>query len=268
MTDFTPDFGGAPSGYEDVAGPLFLGLDPLVAALLAGLIALAGVIGFLMGRGGRDSDGEEEAVAKAIHKRVLKSAKEALSAESDRLVEKARALKDIVEDQLGQVKSLGGGLSGPMTAINNALEGKRPAAKPAAAATIASPAASTAQNQTINVTVNAVPPPAPPPPSGDLTGKEQIDELAKAVRAFHDWWSRKDDRVKELVGARRQLSRMPKDAAHEDGHGHGHDDAHKGGHGDGDGHAETHGDDPAPRRPIWERKKQARRTVPPARFPL
>ncbi|HEV7228894.1 hypothetical protein [Brevundimonas sp.] len=258
MTDFTPDFGGAPSGYEDVAGPLFLGLDPLMAALLAGLIALAGVIGFLMGRGGGGSDGDEEAVAKAIHKRVLKSAKEALSAESDRLVEKARALKDLVEDQLGQVKSLGGGLSGPMTAITNALEGKRPAAKPAAAAAAtASPAASTTQNQTINVTVNAVPPPAPPPPpSGDLTGKEQIDELAKAVRAFHDWWSRKDDRVKELVGARRQLSRMPKDAAHEDDHGHGHDDAHKHGHGDGDGDAETHGDEPAaPRRPIWERKK-------------
>lgn len=256
MTDFTPDFAGAPNGYEDVAGPLFLGLDPLLAALLLALIVLAGFIGFRLGDRRKGPDGDEEAVAKAIHERVLKAARDALSAESTLLVDKARALKDLVEDQLGQVKSLGGGLSGPMTAINTALEGKRPAPKPGAAATSPPPVGSTAQNQTINVTVNAVLPPAQPsPPSADLTTREQIDELARAVRVFHDWWSRRKDRVNELIGARRQLSQLPKDAGH--GHGHDHeDDGHD--HAKEKGHGDDHGADaPATSKgPIWDRKKK------------
>jgi len=254
MTDFTPEFAGAPGGYEDVTGPLLLGLDPLLAALLLALIGLAAFIGFKFGEGRGGHDGDEDAVAKAIHKRILKAAKEALSAESDRMVEKARALRDLVEADLGHVKALGGGLAGPIGKIDKALDGKREPAKPAPAPAAPSPAASTAQSQTINVTVNTVLPPAPSaPPAGDLSGKEQIDELARAVRAFHDWWSRKDDRIKDLIGARRQLSRMPKDADHD--HGHGAHDAHGEGHGGdhGDGHDHGHAEE---RRPLWDRKKK------------
>lgn len=254
MTDFTPEFANAPGGYEDVAGPLLLGLDPLLAALLLALVGLAAFVGFKLGESRRSPDGDEEAVAKAIHKRVLKAAKEALSAESDRMVEKARALRNLVEADLGHVKTLGGGLAGPIGRIDKALEGKREPAKPAPAPAGPSPAASTAQNPTINVTVNTVLPPAPPaPPAGDLSGREQIDELARAVRAFHDWWSRRDDRVGDLIGARRQLSRMPKDADHDDDHG-AHDD-HGEGHDDdhGDGHDHGHAEE---RRPLWDRKKK------------
>ena len=42
-----------------------------------------------------------------------------------------------------------------------------------------------------------------------MTGPEQIDALSKAVRAFHDHWSRGPERIRELREAGRALSRRP-----------------------------------------------------------
>jgi hypothetical protein len=252
VTDFTPEFATA-DGYAEVGRPLFLGLDPLLLALIAALIFIAGLIGWAVANMGRREDDPDE-VAKAIHARILKASKAALSSESDRMVERSRALKKTVDELLGDVSKLGHGLHGPMTQIQNALDGKRPPAKaPSPAAT--TPATS-AQNQVININVN---PSAPSPsgPSGDLSGKEQTDALAVAVRAFHDWWSDADARKRELVNARAQLSRRPPG---DHGHGdHDHDDHAKAAHGHDhhDDHAGSgdHHDD-APAVPIWARKKK------------
>ncbi len=256
MTDFTPDFGGAPGGYQPVGDPLFLGLPPLMLLLILALLAVVFGLGWTL-RGTARREDDPDAVAKALHAKILAASKAALSAESDRLVEKSRALKDLVDQSLGDVVKLGGGLSKPLAAIQAALDGKGPAPKAEAAGAGAVPPQSV-QTQVVNVTVN----PAPAPPaagSSELSGKAQTAALAAAVRDFHDWWARKDDRVKELKGAREQLSRRPA-GAHDDGHGHGHghDDGHGHGHDDHAHADEDHGHDDhgGERRPIWDRRKK------------
>ena len=247
MTDFTPDFAGAAPGYAEVARPLFLGLDPLLAALLACLILIAGIVGWYARDFWPRADDERE-VAKAIHARILAAARAARSAESDRLIEKARALKSTVEDLLGEVLELAK-LAGPIGDVTKALEGKA-AAKPAApapAATTPAPTSAPTQNQSVNVTVVTAPAPSPAaPPSPGMTAKEQLDELDRAVRAFHDHWSVGEKRIGELIAARRQLSRMPPKA---DDHGP------SAGHA---GHAAHHGDDHGAHgaKPVWERKSK------------
>lgn len=254
MTDFTPEFAGTAGGYQAVADPLFLGLPPMMTALLVALIAVFALLGWLIGQGRRGDD-DAEAVAKAIHARILAASKAALSAESDRVVEKARALKSLVDELLGDVVAVGGGLAAPLKQIDDALAGKRPAAKPEAKGEAAAPSAATAptaQNQVINVTVNPpAPPPASKPGSGDLSAADQVAALDAAVRKFHDHWSRKSDRVREMTGARAQLSRMPA-GSHGHGHDHGedHEHGHEGGHDDHGDHGAEHAG------PIWARRKK------------
>lgn len=235
MTDFGPDFAG-PDGYAEVARPVFLGLDPLLLALLIALILIAGVVGWALGRSGRREDDPEE-VAKAIHARILAASKAALSVDSDRLPEKSRALKTLVDEILGDAVKLGAGVNGPLQEIANALDPKpaAPTPPPAASATL------------INVTVN----PTPPTPAPPVT--DQRTQLALAVRKFHDHWSRTSLRKAELKGARLQLSTRPAaDAQHPHGHGdHDDHDDHSGHEAEGHGHADDHAD--ADNRPIWER---------------
>lgn len=42
-----------------------------------------------------------------------------------------------------------------------------------------------------------------------MTGPEQVEALSRAVRQFHDHWSRGPERLRELKGARAALSRRP-----------------------------------------------------------
>ena len=255
MTDFTPDFGGASQGYEAAAGPLFLGLDPLLLTLLLALIGIAGFVGWVLGRRDRSGD-DPEAVAKAIHARILAAAKDAKSAESDRLVEKSRALKALVTELLGNVIAVGGGVSPALKGIQDALDHKRPPAKGAAAA----PAT---QVPLINVTVNAAPPSPPPPPPGDLTGPEQIAHLDAAVRQFHDHWARSADRISEIKSAQDQLSRKPPEAPHTAREAGGPGDAAHLASGASPASDDGHGpavDPVAERRPIWERGKKKKKS--------
>ena len=55
--------------------------------------------------------------------------------------------------------------------------------------------------------------PEPKPETRSMTGPEQIEALSRAVRAFHDHWSRSPERIRELREARRALSRRPSSAA-------------------------------------------------------
>ena len=53
------------------------------------------------------------------------------------------------------------------------------------------------------------PAPEARPETRPMTGPEQIDALSRAVRQFHDHWSRGPDRVRELRLARAALCRRP-----------------------------------------------------------
>lgn len=228
----------APAAYEAVDPPVFLGLDPLLLALLVALVAMAAFVGWYLGRQHAPDRHAEEA-AEAIHKAILKTTEAALSASSRDLYAKAEALRDRIRDLLGPVMVLGKGVASPFGALEAALAGKPGTASPTPAPTPATPAPSTpgsscdcgakgdsarckcgaaaaavSQVTIINGPVPtplppAPPPPPPPPPPPAMTREEQIDALSRAVRVFHDYWSQKNARIEEMRKAREALGRHP-----------------------------------------------------------
>ncbi len=65
------------------------------------------------------------------------------------------------------------------------------------------------------------PKPDPKPETQAMTGPEQIEALAKAVRQFHDHWLDGPARIRELKAARAALSRRPPTSPPKTpGHGH------------------------------------------------
>ena len=242
MSDFTPEFGAPAPGFAGVDDPLFLGVEPIVAGLFLLLLLGVAVLAWLMGRREGAAAGPDEA-PKEIHKRVLKAAQAALSAPSDRLHEKAKALRAVIEDLLGPVIVVANGMGAKVKALDEALKGEvKDETKPAPSGGGKTEAVSAAASP---VTVNTVTviSPAPAPPAADkaktrkLSHDEQVEAIAKAVRAFHDHWSQTGVRIDELKAARAALSRMPPREA-----GHGGTDH--------DDHADDHHGE---RKRVWDR---------------
>lgn len=212
MTDFTPDFAGSAPGYAQVDGPLLLGLDPLILALVAALILIAGAVGWWLGHTG-SAKGDEEAVAKEIHARILKAAEAALASPSNRIREKAEALRAEIAVLLEPVIDLSKGLNGRVGDLDKAIKGDAPEEKPKA------PPPPPPQAAVVPVTVTVGAPaaaaPAPPPPDKEkdkpkkLSHEDQVVAISAAVRAFHDHWSQGEKRRAELARAARALTRMP-----------------------------------------------------------
>ncbi len=263
VTDFSPEFGTAAQGYESVGSPLFLGLDPLLAALLVLLLVVIGAVAWWFGRIEGAKDGPDKAPAE-IHKVVLEASQSALAAPSNLIHQRAQALRAVIDTLLGPVIVVANGLGSAVKKLDEALKGEvkdespaKPAAqvhtaaqpsgctcgheaKPGACTCGGAPAAAAASALAFNhVTVIGVGPhpaplpPAPPaaadkPKTRKLSHEEQVEALAKAVRAFHDHWSQSEVRIRELKAARAALSKVPpKPPAHKSGH-----EAHGGGHGE------------------------------------
>lgn len=240
MTDFTPEFGPPTAAYGGVEDPLLLGVEPIVAGLFLLLLLGVAVLAWLTGRRTGAAAGPDEA-PQEIHRRVLKAAQAALSAPSDRLHEKAKALRAAIEDLLGPVIVVANGMGARVKALDEALKGEvKDEAKPAPPAGAKAEAVSAAASP-VTVTVISPAPAAPAvdaPKTRKLSHEEQVEAIARAVRAFHDHWSQTGVRVDELRAARAALSRMPpREPAH--GGGGGHDD-----HADAD-----HGED----KRVWHR---------------
>ncbi|MBU1324597.1 MAG: hypothetical protein KJ676_05095 [Alphaproteobacteria bacterium] len=234
MTDFTPEFGSPPAGYGGIDDPLFLGVEPMVAGLFVLLLLGVAALAWLMGRRTGAAEGPAEA-PKEIHKRILKSAQAALSAPSDRLHEKAKALRALIEELLGPVIVVANGMGARVKALDEALKGEvKEEAKPAPPGATKTEATSAAVAPVTVNTVTVISPAPPAPPAADkpktrkLSHDEQVEAIAKAVRAFHDHWSQGGTRVDELKAARAALSRMPPREADHGGHDGGHDDHHDG----------------------------------------
>jgi hypothetical protein len=233
VTDFTPEFGSPPAGYGGVDDPLFLGVEPMVAGLFVLLLLGVGALAWLMGRREGAADGPDQA-PKEIHKRILKAAQTALSAPSDRLHEKAKALRAVIEDLLGPVIVVANGMGAKVRALDEALKGEvKEEAKPSPPGA-AKTEATSASSAPVTVNTVTVISPAPPAPAPDkpktrkMSHEEQVEAIAKAVRTFHDHWSQTGARVDELKAARAALSRMPPREADHGHHGGGHDDHHDG----------------------------------------
>ncbi|HEV2081601.1 MAG TPA: hypothetical protein VGR32_04010 [Brevundimonas sp.] len=232
MTDFTPEFGAPPAAYGGVDDPLFLGVEPIVVGLFLLLLLGVAALAWLMGRREGAADGPDEAPGE-IHKRVLKAAQAALSAPSDRLHEKARILRAVIEDLLGPVITVANGMGAKVKALDEALKGEvKDETKPAPAGGTKTEAASAVASPLTVNTVTVISPAPASPPAADkpktrkLSHDEQVEAIARAVRAFHDHWSQAGARVDELKAARAALSRMPPREAAHGGKGHHDDHAH------------------------------------------
>lgn len=249
---YPSDFEAADAVAERIDGPLFLGLPPLLA-LIVFLLLLAIAAGFFFfGRwhasqtGGNDADRAPD----DIHRAVLNASRAAMAASSDDLKSRATALRVAIEDHLGPVLAVGKGVTGPVKDLDAALKGEikeTPKTVDKAhghgdshghghgsghdhahhAVPAGVPPVTVNQIFVGGVTPPAHPPkephtpehppekpkPEPKPETRAMTGPEQIEALSRAVRAFHDHWSRGPERIRELRAAQRALSRRPSASA-------------------------------------------------------
>ena len=221
---------------------LFLGLPPFLALTLFLLLLAIAAGMFFLGRWHSDQSGGNDAdrAPDDIHRAILNASMAAMAASSDELKSRAKALRAAIDDHLGAVLEVGKGVNGPVKDLDAALKGEikgtakadhkdhgdhdhhKPAPLPAGVPPV-----------TVNqIFVGGVTPPAHPahgdhhddhkadkhrpdprPETRPMTGPEQIEALSRAVRAFHDHWSRGPERIRELREARRALSRRPSPAA-------------------------------------------------------
>ena len=237
---YPSDFEAADTLATPLDQPLFLGLPPLLA-LMFFLLVLAIAAGmYFLGRwqaeqsGGSDADRAPE----EIHRAILNASMAAMAASSDELKSRAKALRTAIDDHIGAVLDVGKGVTGPLKDLDAALKGElkeSPKADDKAHNKDHDHPPPHAAGATVPpVTVNQIfvggpPPPAahhgghdhdhkpekpePKPEARPMTGPEQIEHLSRAVRAFHDHWSRGPERIRELRDARRALSRRPSASA-------------------------------------------------------
>jgi len=239
---YPSDFEAADAVFTPANEGLVLGLPPLLALILFLLLLAIAAGMFFVGRwhanqsGGNDADRAPD----EIHRAVLHASMAAMAASSDELRSRAKALRTAIDDHLGPVLDVGKGVNGPVKDLDAALKGEIKEAKAdhkdhGHGEHGHDPRPSTLPAGVPPVTVNQifVGGPTPPPPHGEhhgdhkpdkprpepkpetrpMTGPEQIEALSKAVRAFHDHWSRGPERIRELREARRALSRRPSPAA-------------------------------------------------------
>jgi len=218
-----------PWGPEAVPGLL----TPL--GLLGWLLA-AVLLVLLLRRGGREPAGHgarpSDAAIAWKYALIAKVARKAARADQDEVLKAHRTLVDVIERTLGGVQRAGGGLAAQLKLLDKARSGERDephghdddhdhheghghepqhavAEKHGAGAdTVHGP------NVTVNIGVATEERPRPgkphKPKPRPLSLKEQLADLQEALRAFDTWWSREDERTRELKAARDALNGPPR----------------------------------------------------------
>ncbi len=242
---YPSDFEAADAVATRIDEPLLLGLPPLLALILFLLLLAVAAGFFFFGRWHADQSGGADAdrAPEEIHKAILHASMAAMAASSDELRSRAKALRAAIDDHLGPVLAVGKGVNGPVKDLDAALKGEIKETHkdhgPGHGGDHGGRHDHDHKAQTLPagippVTVNQIfvgggaPGPShghagghddgrkpetphgePKPETRPMTGPEQIDALSRAVRAFHDHWSRGPERIRELREARRALSRRP-----------------------------------------------------------
>lgn len=239
---YPSDFEAADTLATRIDEPLFLGLPPFLALILFLLLLAIAAGMFFLGRWHADQSGGSDAdrAPEEIHRAILNASMAAMAASSDELKSRAKALRTALDVHLGPVLEIGKGVTGPVKDLDAALKGEikeTPKAEdktsghgkdhdghgPQVVSATVPPV--TVNQIFVGGSAPAHPPhgdhghdhkpekPEPKPETRAMTGPEQIDALSKAVRAFHDHWSRSPERIRELRDARRALSRRPSTSA-------------------------------------------------------
>lgn len=209
----TVDTAGAP-----LDPVIMIGADPMFwGAILLGLI-VAGLVGWLIGRGARPRRAD---AAHAIWEAVDDAAKAAMKADTEALPAHASHLQRVLRARLGKTLTFGGDLGKRVKALDTALKGEvedkahshaaHPPGPEAAhghdghgAGDSGHGAASSAAASVTIVSVHAPAPAAPAhPPVPDhgkrpMTTKERNHALRLAVADFNDHWRHRSAREGEM----------------------------------------------------------------------
>ena len=218
------DFASADPANAPLDGPLFIGADPFVwGAILLGLAA-ALLLGWYLGA--RSTTNRADA-AHAIWEAINDAARSAMAVDDNALKGRAEHLLKVVEGRLGKTLTLARGMSGRISKLKDAVEGKGPAeshghggghgpaAPPPTHDEAAGHGAPSAPAVIVNVNTGATPPapgePQSPAHDGrsdrrDLNHREQTDALRLAVAHFAEHWRDEAARVREMRDAHAELS--------------------------------------------------------------
>ena len=238
---YPSDFEAADAVFSPAQDELFLGLPPLLALILFLLLLAIAAGMFFLGRwhSGQTDGNDADRAPEDIHKVILNASIIAMAASSNELKSRVQTLRTTIDEHLGPVLEVGKGVNGPVKELDAALKGEIKETTKAdhkdhghghdhAHPVVHAGAPPVTVNQ---IFVGAPPPPhtpggghgpdhppekpksEPKPETRPMTGPEQIEALSRAVRAFHDHWSRGPERIRELREARRALSRRPSHAA-------------------------------------------------------
>ncbi|MGV8930035.1 MAG: hypothetical protein ACOH1E_09795 [Brevundimonas sp.] len=221
------DFANADPANAPLNSPLFIGADPFVWGAILLALAAALLLGWYLGA--RSSSSRSDA-AHPIWEAISDAARSAMAADDNALKGRAEHLLKVVEGRLGKTLGLAKGLSGRITKLRDAVEGKGPgdaqghgaghggghtAHAPAHDAHAAHDVHASPAVTIVNVNAGATPQATvdhhAPAHDGkaekrDLTQREQTDALRLAVAAFNQHWRDESARVRELRAARAELS--------------------------------------------------------------
>jgi hypothetical protein len=119
---YSSDFQGAGT-FEPVDPPLFLGIEPLLLALLVVLGAILFWLGWQLrsNQTARDTDAAER-----IWKAIDDALKTAMKADGSALVGRAEEVERTIRRNLGATLAIGKGLCAGLKSLNAALDGHRP----------------------------------------------------------------------------------------------------------------------------------------------
>ncbi|GLS00519.1 hypothetical protein GCM10007859_05250 [Brevundimonas denitrificans] len=227
------DFANADPANAPLNGPLFIGADPFVWAAILLALAAALLLGWYLGA--RSSSHRADA-AHAIWEAIHDAARSAMGADDNALKGRAEHLLKIVDNRLGKTLGLAKGLSGRISKLKDAVDGKGPAdahghghghggghgaghgghgaQAPAHDAHAAHDVHATPAVTIVNVNAGATshapaenhaPAHDARTEKRDLTQREQTDALRLAVAAFNQHWRDESARVRELRDAYAEL---------------------------------------------------------------
>ena len=216
---YSDDFAGVDTAGAPLDPTIMIGADPMFwGAILLGLV-VAGLVGWLIGQGGRSKRSD---AAHAIWQAIDDAAKAAMKADTEALPALASDLQRVLRARLGKTLAFGGDLGKRAKALDTALKGEVEdkghhhaghAPVPDAGHghpghgagesghDAASSHAANAASVTI-VSVHAPPatahPPAPDHGKRPMSTKERNDALRLAVADFNDYWRHRSAREGEM----------------------------------------------------------------------
>lgn len=232
MAVYSSDFQGA-TAFEPVDPPVFLGIEPLLLALLVALGAVLFFLGWMFrnSQTSRDPDAAER-----IWKAIDEALKAAMKADGGSLVGRAEEVERTIQRNLGATLALCKGLCSGLNTLKTALGGRRPGShddhhapesdhdeaehgEDAGEHAGSTPSGAVTQITVVNGVREAGGSGRGHSGSGHsgsghsggghsthLTARERDHAIRAAIADLNDHWRHKSERIGEMQAAHRELS--------------------------------------------------------------